>query len=92
MKIGTQNKDHKICIQGKFSQNRNQQSNRRLETSIFEMVHTDFTDPIDPVNINGHRYTITFTDDFFNTLFLYFLKSKINTVSANKKCIADTTR
>ena len=89
-KIGTLNKNCKICIQGKFSQSKNKQPDRGA-TFIFELVHSDLPGPIDPVDINGHRYAITFTDDFSSAVFVYFLKSENDTVSATKKFIADTT-
>ena len=79
-------KDCDICIQGNFSQSRNKQPNR-CATFIFELVHTDLAGPIDPVDINGHRYAITFTNDFSSAVFVYFLKSKNDTVSATKKFI-----
>ena len=79
-KIGTLNQDCEICIQGIFSQGRNKQSDWRA-TSIFELVQTDLAGPKDPININGHRYAITFTDDFSSAVFVYFLKSKNDTVS-----------
>ena len=82
--------DCEICIQGKFSQSRNKQPDRHA-TFIFELVHTDLAGPMYPVNINGHRYAITFTDDFSSAVFVYFLKSKNDTVSATKKFIADIT-
>ena len=88
-KIDTLDQDCEICFQGKFSQSRNKQPDR-CATSIFELVHTDLAGPIDLVNLNGHRYAITFTDDFSNAVFVYFLKSKNDTVSATKKFIADT--
>ena len=53
-------------------------------------IHTDLAGLIEPVGINGHRYAITFTDDFSGAIFVYFLKTKKDTVSATKKFIADT--
>ena len=88
-KIGTLNKNCEICIQGKFSQSRNRQPDRRA-ASTFELIHTDLAGPIEPADINGHRYAITFTDDFSGAIFVYFLKTKKDTVSAAKKFIADT--
>ena len=88
-KIGTLNKDREICIQGKFSQSRNRQPDRRA-ASTFEWIHTDLAGPIEPADINGHRYAITFTDNFSGAIFVYFLKTKKDTVSATKKFIADT--
>ena len=62
-KIGTLNKNCEICIQGKFFQGRNRQPDRRAAFT-FELIHTDLAGPIEPADINGHRYAITFTDDF----------------------------
>ena len=88
-KIGSLNKNCEICIQGKFSQSRNRQPDRRA-VSTFELIHTDLAGPIEPADINGHIYAITFTDDFSGVIFVYFLKTKKDTVSTTKKFIADT--
>ena len=88
-KIGTLNKNCEICIQGKFSQSRNRQPDRRA-VSTFELIHTELAGPIEPADINGHRYATTFTDDFSGAIFVYFWKTKKDTVSATKKSIADT--
>ena len=61
-KIGTLNKNCEICIQGKFSQSRNRQSDRRA-ASTFELIHTDLAGPKEPADING-------------AVFVYFLKTK----------------
>ena len=73
----------------KFFQSRNRQPERRA-ASTFELIHTYLAGPIEPADINGHRYAITFTDDFFGAIFLFFLITKKDTVSATKKFIADT--
>ena len=73
-KIGTQDKDCEICLHGIFSQSRNKKLDRRA-TFIFELAHPDLVGPRDPIDINGHRYAITFTDHFFSAVFVYFLKS-----------------
>ena len=87
-KIGTLNKNYEICIQGKFSQSRYRQPDRRA-SSNFELIHTDLAGPIEPADINGHRYATTFTDDFSGAVFVHFFKNK-DTLSASKKFIADT--
>ena len=78
-----------MCIQGKFCQSRNRQPDRRA-ASTFELIHTDLAGPIEPADINGHRYAITFIDDFSGAIFVYFLKTKKDTVSTTKKLITDT--
>ena len=80
VKIGTPNKDRETCIQEKSTESRNKRPNRRA-TSVFELVYIDLTGTIEPVDINGHRYAITITDDFSGLVFVYCLKSKDNTVS-----------
>ena len=88
-KIGALNKNCEICIQGKCSQIRNRQPDR-CAASTFELKHSDLAGPIEPADINGHGYVITITDDFSGALFVYFLKTKKDTVSSTKKFIADT--
>ena len=70
-KIGTLNKNREICIHGKFSQSRNRQPDRRA-ASTFELIHTYLAGPIELADINGHRYAITFTDDFSGAIFVCF--------------------
>ena len=74
-KIGTLNKNCEICIQGKFFQNSNRQPDR-CAASTFELIHTELAGPREPADINGHRYAITFTDDFSGAIFVYFIKNK----------------
>ena len=62
-KIDTLSKNCEICIQGNFPHSRNRQPDRRA-ASTFELIHTDLAAPIEPADINGYRYVITFTDDF----------------------------
>ena len=40
-------------------------------TSILQLVHTDPDGPIEPENLNGNRYTVSFTDDFSSTVFVF---------------------
>ena len=59
-------------------------------TAPLELVHTDLAGPIDPVSREGFRYSIAFTDDYSGAVFVYFLKSKSDTVAATQKFLADT--
>ena len=67
-KIRTLNKNCEICIQGKIFQSRNRQPDRRAAFT-FELIHTDLAGPIEPADMNGHRYAITFSDDFSCAIF-----------------------
>ena len=88
-KIDILNKNCESSIQGEFSHSRNRQPDRRTASS-FKLIHTDLAGPIEPADINGHRYAITYTDDFSDAIFVYFFKITKNTVSATQKFIANT--
>ena len=88
-KIDTLNKNCESSIPGEFSQSKNRQADRRTG-STFKLIHTDLAGPIEPADMNGHRYAITYTDDFSDAIFVYFLKMKKYTVSATQKVIANT--
>lgn len=49
----------------------------------------DLAGPIDPVSKDGHKYALSFTDDYSSAVFVYFLKNKSDTVQATEKLIAD---
>ena len=53
-----------------------------------ELVHTDLVGPIDPISKDGFRYAIAFTDDYSGAVFVYFLKSKSDTVKAAEQFLA----
>lgn len=77
-----------ICMQGKFIETRNRVPDARAKAAL-EMVHTDLAGPIDPVSRDGHRYALSFTDDYSSAVFVYFLKNKSDTVTATEKFLAD---
>ncbi len=54
-----------------------------------EMVHTDLSGPLDPMSRDGHRYALSYTDDYSSAVFVYFLQKKSDTVTATEKCLAD---
>lgn len=51
------------------------------------MVHTDLARPIDPVSRDGHRYALSFTDDYSSAVFVYFLKNKSDTVTSTENSL-----
>lgn len=77
-----------VCMQGKFIQTRNRGPDARAKAAL-EMVHTDLAGPIDPISRDGHRYALSFTDDYSSAVFVYFLKNKSDTVTATEKFLAD---
>ena len=56
-----------------------------------EMVHCDLAGPVDPVSIDGYRYSLTFTDDYSGLHMTYFLKQKSDTFEATRKFLADVS-
>jgi len=72
-----------------MTQSRNRNPDARAAAPL-ELVHIDLARPIDPVSREGFRYSIAFTDDYSGAVFVYFLKSKSDTVAATQKFLADT--
>lgn len=77
-----------VCIQGKFVESRNRNPDPRAKTPL-QMVHTDLTGPITTDCIDGYKYVQSFTDDYSSAVFVYFLKTKSDTVQATEKFLAD---
>lgn len=72
-------------------QTRNRQPDVRAKTPL-ALVHTDLARPIHPESRDGHRYALSFTDDFSSVVFVYFLKNKSDTVQATKKFLLHVDR
>ncbi len=45
--------------------------------------------PIHPESRDGHKYALSFTDDFSSTVFVYFLRNKSDTLHATERFLAD---
>ncbi len=80
-----------VCTEGKFVQTRNREPDARAK-SVLELVHTDLAGPIDPESIDGHKYAMSFTDDYTSAVFVYFLKYKSDVVQATEKFLVDTAQ
>ena len=83
-------RDCNVCIEGKMNQSRNRNPDARA-TAPLELVHIDLAGPIDPASREGFRYSIAFTDDYSGAIFVYFLKSKSDTIAATDTFLADTS-
>ena len=79
-----------VCTEGKFAQSRSREPDAKAKNAL-DLVHTDLSGPIDPTAKDGFRYTLAFTDDYSGAVFVYFLKSKSDTVKATEKFIADVS-
>lgn len=78
-----------VCIQGKFVQTRSRDPDAKADAPL-QMVHTDLAGPVPNESIDGYKYVQSFTDDYSNAVFVYFLKTKADTVQATEKFLADT--
>ena len=72
--------DCSACLLGKMTQGRSRKPRARATVPL-ELVHTDLAGPIEPVSTEGFKYAISFTDDYSGVVFVYFLKSKSDTLT-----------
>ena len=79
-----------ICALAKQSNQRNHEADTHA-TKPFELVHTDLAGPIEPMEKDGFRYIIIFTDDYSGCLFSNFLKEKSDASKATRKFLTDIT-
>ena len=90
MKITDKTNLHcEACVVGKQTENKSRKPDPRALAPL-DFVHSDVAGPIEPVAKDGHRYVLTFTDDFSSSIFAYFLKTKDDATEALRKFIADS--
>ena len=63
------------CTEGKFVNNRIRKPDARA-TKPLEIVHTNLAGPISPMSKEDFKYSIAFTDDFSEAVFVYFLENR----------------
>ncbi len=78
------------CTLGKMTEFKSRVPDEKAKMPL-ELVHSDLAGPVDPVSIDGYRYTLSFTDDYSGLIMIYFLKQKSDTVEATKKFLADVS-
>lgn len=69
------NKFCEPCVGGKLTR-LPFSSVRNRANDILKIVHSDLIGPITPVSHEGHRYVLTFIDDYSHFLYVYLLKEK----------------
>ena len=89
LKNGRSEKKCEVCLQGKMIKHASKEERTRSKKPM-QMVHTDLAGPISPPSREGHRYVISFTDDFSGVVFVYFMKGKDDTVSMFERFLADS--
>ena len=60
-------------------------------TSVLQLVLTDPPESTEPVDLNGNRYVISFTDNLSGAVYVYFNKNKGDAVLATERFIADSS-
>ena len=62
------------CIKGKNTRTTGKGSSRATE--LLQLIHTDTCGPFPTATRNGHRYFITFTDDYSRYGYIYLIRDK----------------
>ena len=57
--------------------------------AVFDIVHTDILGPITPEAVDGHKYAIGFVDSFSRYCWVYFMKSRDETLKKDQQFCAD---
>lgn len=65
----------KICVMGKQTRSSYKSIGKRSD-ELLNLIHTDVNGPLPTESLGGHRYFITFIDDFSKKVTLYPLKLK----------------
>ena len=66
--------DYIECIKGKMTNSRKLGSTR--SSHLLEIIHTDICGPFPIETLEGHRYFITFIDDYSRFCYLYLIPTK----------------
>ena len=90
MKITDKKDIHcETCVVSKQTENKSRTADPRAKSPL-DFVHSDVAGPIEPISRDGHRYVISFTDDYSSALFVYFMRTKDDATEALQKFIADS--
>lgn len=65
------------CCEGKQSRFSFSHSGSRADT-LLEIIHSDLCGPMETPSAGGAKYFITFIDDYSRTVYVYFLKNKMD--------------
>src|SRR5215469_16604214 len=76
------------CILGKMTENKNRKTDKGANGRL-KLIHCDLAGPIDPISMEGHKYAISFIDDYSGIISVYALKNKSDVVAATEKYLSD---
>ena len=70
------------CIKGKYTKVKKKGASRATE--LLECIHSDIRGPYSIPTINGHKYFISFIDDFSRYSYVYLIREKSETLDVFK--------
>ena len=70
------------CIRGKLTKLRKYESER--STDLLQLIHTNICEPFPTPSRGGHRYFITFIDDFSRYAYVFLLNQKSDSLEVFK--------
>ena len=70
------------CIKGKYTKVKKNGALRATE--LLECIHSDIWGPYSIPTINGHKYFISFIDDFSRYSYVYLIREKFEAIDAFK--------
>ena len=76
------------CILGKITENKNRKTDKRANGRL-ELVYCDLAGPIDPISMEGHKYAISFVDDYSGIISVCALKNKSDVCTYGHRKIFD---
>ena len=79
----------KGCLLGKQHRDSFPQGPKERADVPGKLIHADLCGPCTPVSLGGSKYFILLKDDATNMSFIYFLKTKDQTLSAIKQFFLD---
>ena len=69
------------CQLGKHTRTKLPKQTRNQATRILELIHSDVCGPFRVNSLGGHRYFVTFIDDFSRKVWIYFISHKSQVLS-----------
>ena len=79
------------CVEGKMSRKPFKSAGTIRSTGRLKLVHSDVCGPMQTESLGGHKYFVTFIDDYSRCCAVYFIKQKSLKNSKNLKLMLRTS-
>ena len=79
------------CVEGKMSRKPFKSAGTIRSTGRLELVHSDVCGPMQTESLGGHKYFVTFIDDYSRCCAVYFIKQKSEVFEKFKEFEANVT-